>query len=261
MDYWEDAARRWGNLGAPLRPDAEVVSAYRRHIPAPFAGTLMLGVTPEITALCRPVIAVDSSAAMIRTVWPGDRPERRAILGDWRDIPAADASFANCIGDGSPNVFAFPADMEAFFGEVRRVLAPGGRAVFRVFCAPDEAVTCREVFARAERREIPSFHSFKFQVAGAIAREAANPNVEVAHVRDTILNAYGSCGSLAERGGWPAKEVETLDYYRGSKAFIAYPRQGDFIAIAGAQFARAVIAPSGSYEGASLFPMLVLDRH
>lgn len=61
-------------------------------------------------------------------------PEARFVEGDAMDLSFADQSFdAVTIGFGVPHV----PDPEELFAEVRRVLRPGGRLAFSVWCGPD----------------------------------------------------------------------------------------------------------------------------
>ena len=87
---------------------------------------MLLGVTPELSVLGSELTAVDNSPGMLAQVWPGDQPLRRAILGDWTDLPFADATFDAAIGDGSLN--AAPELVDEVLAEANRVLAPGGKA-------------------------------------------------------------------------------------------------------------------------------------
>jgi hypothetical protein len=94
---------------------------------------LMLGVTPEYAEFGHRLTAVDSSAAMIQHVWPGDTPHRRAVLCDWKEHPMQDTDIV--IGDGSLNATPHP---ESVVTAVHTALRHGARmAVFRIFVRPD----------------------------------------------------------------------------------------------------------------------------
>ena len=91
----------WRLLGEPLRPPAEVVQAFERELGLADADAVMLGVTPELAYLGRTLLAVDSSEQMVLNIWPGDRAGRRAVVGDWVDLPVETASVDAILGDGS----------------------------------------------------------------------------------------------------------------------------------------------------------------
>lgn len=256
--FWDRVCRLWAQVGPPLRPDREVVAAFSRLVRDRESATLQFGVTPELSGLCAPLLAIDGSEAMIRHFWPGNAQGRHAVLGDWLAVPAPDAAFTNCMGDGSANVFNFPRQTDRFFAEVKRILHPEGCGVFRVFCAPESGCTVQEIFRAAERGGIDSFHTFKFRVAMAVAHETGNPNVPVARVREIILAEYGDHAGLAECTGWPLGDIETLEYYEGSATRLAFPKRREVLDLARQHFPAARTEESGTYEPVESFPMLVL---
>src|ERR1044071_10147553 len=90
---WRNFAEVFGRLAPPLRPSPTDVANLGRAIAHEDKRILLLGVTPELSVLGRELTAVDNSPRMLAHVWPGDRECRRAILGDWTDLPFADGSF------------------------------------------------------------------------------------------------------------------------------------------------------------------------
>src|SRR5688500_12429704 len=113
-EFWSAVANTYWRAGSPLLPSAEDVrsleEAIRAHAGASTkpARVLLLGATPRLAEMRWPggmtMLAVDSSMAFVRDVWPGDIPgRRRAVQGDWRSLPVRDAAYDVVVGDGSLN--------------------------------------------------------------------------------------------------------------------------------------------------------------
>ena len=89
---WAVFAARWARLGPPLRPCPEDVQRVQKAwltslpdgIPRRRIEVLSLGVTPELAlfpwAEQTSLRALDASAQMIRSVWPGDDANRRPTI-------------------------------------------------------------------------------------------------------------------------------------------------------------------------------------
>src|SRR5262245_19607035 len=93
--HWNHYSARWQLVGAPLRPGPEDISYLSESVARllerrPGDRALLLGVTPEIAELswspALPLLAVDKSLGMVKAVWPGDTPQRRAMVGDWLEL-------------------------------------------------------------------------------------------------------------------------------------------------------------------------------
>lgn len=117
--HWDDMSRVWRRLGSPLRPcpaDIEIMEravadcASRRDSSSLRA--LLLGVTPEIADMRWPadaqLLAVDRSPQMVRSVWPGDRPGRRAVCGEWADELSKAGPLGLVIGDACLATLEYP---------------------------------------------------------------------------------------------------------------------------------------------------------
>ena len=109
-------------------------------IPGRCIEVLSLGVTPEVAlfpwAKKVSLRAIDSSEEMIRTVWPGDGPERKAVLGDWLQTPFADGVFDLIVCDAGLTQLVGIASLTLLGREFRRLLRTDGRVVMRHFARP-----------------------------------------------------------------------------------------------------------------------------
>src|SRR5262249_8099884 len=144
---WTLQARRWQHVGTPLRPPASVVQALRERVvrrlpaePGPLRA-LLFGVTPELAAIAwdRPLelLSVDQSAAMIASVWPGDTPQRRAVRGDWFELPVTPGSIDLALGDGCLSMVDHPDGQARVARSLERALRSGGLFAVRLFCRPE----------------------------------------------------------------------------------------------------------------------------
>jgi hypothetical protein len=140
MDCWRPNAGRWNALLPPMRPRAEDV-AFARSIVRPSDRVVLLGVTPEYAKLGHSLLAVDSSPAMIREVWPGDHAHHCAVLSDWRDFDMSGADII--LGDGVLTATDVPEEVIA---AVDRGLRNGVReAALRVFIRPEQQIQASAV--------------------------------------------------------------------------------------------------------------------
>ncbi|WP_245478642.1 class I SAM-dependent methyltransferase, partial [Mesorhizobium sp. M7A.F.Ca.US.014.04.1.1] len=163
-NHWDDYHRHWKLLEAPLRPTAETVAIFDRELDLGNADVLLLGVTPELAVLGKSMLAVDQSAAMISGVWAGDDGSRRAIAGNWLNLPVDRASIDAVIGDGCLSAVASQAARSSLFGEVARVLKPGRRAAIRVFARPETADDLCGIEALVLAGGIENFHALKWRI-------------------------------------------------------------------------------------------------
>ncbi len=244
----------------PLRPNSDVVEAYRALTRGCAEPMLLLGVTPELADLSAKLSAVDRTQAMLDCVWPGDTPQRRALLGDWLNLRMPAASFASVICDGGALALPYPGLATKLLREVANVLIPGGRFVSRAFCSPDEGETLAAVRSAFERGELANFHALKWRVAMAIGFERGGPNVPVSEIRDTVEQWFPDRAALAAETGWPRDEIDTIDSYAGSAVIYGFAMRRQILDIVPEEFCNARFVDAGSYPLAERCPLLVLDR-
>lgn len=156
---WTSHARQWSRVGPPLRPSPEDVAVARKALDAWRGATgrddptlLVMGVTPELCSLPTGersrVIAVDRSADMIGSVWPGPlRPKDAVLCADWRHLPIENDSVDVLLSDGCLSTLPYPAGYADVCAELLRVLRDGGRCVARCFVQSEKPERADDVLA------------------------------------------------------------------------------------------------------------------
>jgi SAM-dependent methyltransferase len=255
--HWDGLASQWNRLSSPLRPCAEDVEIMQRAL-VPGAGlTLLLGVTPELASLPGPLVAIDNNAAMIGALWPRDHTAHRVIQGDWLTLPFAPHTFDAIIGDGSLTLLSYPAQYERLFGQLERVVKPGGKILIRLFVSPELSETCEHVCHEALNGKIGSFHAFKWRLSMAIAAASPEHNVSVAETHASFDRLLPDRHRLAAVTGWNLEDIATIDLYRGSSARYSYPTLAQVRQIL-PQGIKEIGLAQGSYELAERCPTLIL---
>ncbi|MER9938276.1 class I SAM-dependent methyltransferase [Mesorhizobium sp. M0088] len=262
-NHWDDYHRHWKLLEAPLRPTAETVAIFDRELDLGNADVLLLGVTPELAILGKSMLAVDQSAAMISGVWAGDDGSRRAIAGNWLNLPVDHASIDAVIGDGCLSAVDSQAARSSLFGEVARVLKPGRRAAIRVFARPETADDLRGIEALVLAGGVENFHALKWRIAMASTTNDPDFAIKVATIRDTFGRLFPDREALAARTGWSMSSINTIDVYAGSDIGYSFATLATLIEEAANWFGEVRVVPSGSYPLAERCPLMVLGsaRH
>jgi SAM-dependent methyltransferase len=223
-----------------------------------------MGVTPELCGLdvggTRRMVAVDKSADMIRSTWPGRLGAADdAICADWRQMPLADSSADIVLGDGSLNALPDAASYLALSAELNRIVRPGGRCVIRCFVQPETPETLDEVFGDLEANRIGSFHVLKWRVAMALQPDVAT-GVPVGEVWQAVHDACPDPEQLAARFAWPIREVLTIEAYRNVKTRYTFPTLRECCAFLTASGLSCVRTVMGRYELGERCPTVIADR-
>ena len=258
-DLWQDLANRWNRLGPPLRPSPEDIKTVHQALGRTPGPSLLLGVTPELSALNSRIIALDNSAGMIGALWPENRENHPAVQGDWRDMPFADNSFTTAIADGSFTLLDYPRQYQQVFAHLQRVIRPGGQLIVRVFASPETGETCETVCNEAMAGNINGFHAFKWRLSMAITSETGDPNLQVADTLAAFNRLLPDREQLARASGWDMEDIATIDFYQGTAARYSYPTLTQFRRIIPACFRETGLA-RGSYELAERCPTLLLEH-
>jgi SAM-dependent methyltransferase len=256
-NHWDNYHRHWKLLDAPLRPTAETVSIFDRELDLRNADVLLLGVTPELTILGRSMLAVDQSATMISGVWAGDNALRRAIAGNWLDLPVDRASIDAIIGDGCLSAVDSKAARNALFSEIARVLKPSQRAAIRVFARPETSDDLRSIEALVLAGGVENFHALNWLIAMACTTDDRDFAIKVRAIRDTFDSLFPNREALAARTGWSIVSINTIDVYAGSDISYSFATLAMLIDEASNWFGDVRVVPSGSYPLAERCPLLV----
>ncbi len=248
----------WSQLQLPLRPREPVPTRLRAVLPKGVKDVLVLGVTPDYADIAPDVTALDWSEGMIAHVWPGDTETRRAVQGDWRDMPFEDAQFDAVVGDNSLAFLPFPDQIGRAFAQVRRVLRPEGLAVFRMFLAPDQQPGDADLVRFGRALKGRSSDALRWRVAMQAACEAATPNVIADDGWRVFQRAFPDMASLVEGNEWGADEVRRLALFDGSTMALSFPTRAELARVALQHFATLELLSSGSYLMAEDAPFVVM---
>ena len=254
---WRNFPGVYNRLAPPLRPAPSDVERMRRAISGRDDRILLLGVTPGIASLGQDMTAVEGSQAMINKLWPGDEPDRRAMVGDWTNLPFTVGQFGSVIGDGALNSSA--GGIESLIGEISRILRPDGVAAQRIFASPDEREPLERVHEDAVGGRIGNVHALKWRIAMAIA---CPPDylVPVAQILKTFNAMFPDRKELAALTGWDRLEIDTLDAYVGAWHSLCFPTRGALQGLGAGRFATFRIVESDGYPLAERCPLVVWTR-
>lgn len=255
-----DFHRRWPTLQAPLRPPPSVAAQMAGALADCTDPLLLLGVTPELAAIERPMIALDWNPAMIALAWPGDSTTRSARLGDWKAMPLDTGSVGAAMGDGVITMLGWRHEVERLLTELHRVVRPGGRIVLRCFATPtdhpDLATICAEAISGAR-----SFHAFKLRFNMAVARENDDRTVTSDALFERFTQRFADRDALAVASGWSLETIAEIDAYRGSSYVHCYPSRGELAALLDAQWpGNYRFEETAGYPVADHCPLLVIER-
>ncbi len=219
---------------------------------------LSLGVTPAIASFGWAedyfLTAADASEVMIRSVWPGDGPNRQAVQASWQELPFAADTFDLIVSDGGLVPLAVPGQLAALGRELRRVLRPAGRVVMRHFIRPVPAELPADLVDALKTGNIRSFHELKLRLVMALAETATG--VRLADVWECFQRWFPDREALAARLGCPLEVIATIDAYREREARYVFPDLTE-LAQTFARFSLAV-GPAGHYPFAPCCPVFCL---
>ncbi len=221
---WNSLASRWDKHGSPLRPSQLDAAHYQAAVDdlarrRAIDRAVILGVTPEIYRLTWPedttVLAIDRSRDMIERVWPG--PRERALLGEWTEPLLEAGSVQIAICDGGFHLLDYPVGQTALVAQLARMLDRGGRAVFRLFLPPSDAMTPEAVIAALAAGQIPNMNVLKLRLGHALMRSPED-GVALDAVWTFLHDHIGDRDAFFADLGPTWKDADVIDLYRGSPA-------------------------------------------
>ncbi|MEA2734108.1 MAG: hypothetical protein QOE14_559 [Humisphaera sp.] len=217
--HWSEIARRWEQVGPPLRPSEEDLAVYAavvRELESPRA--LILGVTPELYRLPWPgaqMLAADRTRGMIEAVWPG--PRNAVVCTDWTALPLECASRDIALCDGGVHLLSYPAGQQKLASELRRIITPGGLCILRLFVPPTTREAADDVIDELLAGRIANLNLLKLRLGMAL-QESAAQGVELRLIFNVLANLAPSLADLADRIGWAREHLLALESYRDSAA-------------------------------------------
>ncbi|MBB3862472.1 SAM-dependent methyltransferase [Novosphingobium hassiacum] len=223
-DQWNQMAWRWDCDRPPLRPSQLDVVHYQNEIDVladyrSINTAAILGFIREFRGLAWPtgtrVICFEDSLDMIERVGCGRREE--ALRWHSTDPAVALGSVQIVLCDGGLHQHGFPDGQERLVAQLARMLAPGGRAVFRLFLPPDPCPSPYEVLDRLEDGAIANMSELKLALGHAMTTQAAQ-GVSVNAIWHRLHERIGfeKREQFFDLLGWPRCEYEVIDLYRDS---------------------------------------------
>jgi len=271
--YWErrSTLQTGRPTPAPIRPadgDIALYASWARTRGAALGRgrleALMLGVTRAIAAMSWPqntsLLAIDWSQGMIRRFWPAQEAPAGAglAIGDWREMPIADASRDFAAGDTCYAALASLEDCARLHAELARVLRPGAWWVQRCFLRPEKSENLDLLFAELEGGRISVFEVFCWRLAMAL-HGGAGEGVRCDDVWRAWSKRMRDPRALLERLGWAPAILATIERWQGEPTRILFPSLAEVRGLAQADFETVEIRYP-DYEMGDRCPMLVLQR-
>lgn len=258
-DGWRTFHVRFAKLGLPQVPDESVAARFAEQIAGRDTRVLVLGITRVLLELGQDTTVVDSSGTQLDQFWPGDRPGRRALLGDWRNPGDLPGPFTAVVGDGSLSALVWPHDYTAALANVAAAMAPGARLVIRCFAAPDERESMEEIVEAVDSGREGSFHATRWRIAMAAAD--ADGNVPVRNIAALFREAFPDWPALAERAGWDLSAIERiLGSFSNSALTFSFVTRRQILDTLPPELGGARFVPSGDYPLSERCPFLVAER-
>jgi hypothetical protein len=199
---------------------------------------------------------------MIDSVWPGDVPGRRAVLGSWFDLPLKPLKPERChfvVGDGSFSTIRYE-DYPKLAKSVAKALMPGGVFSIRIFKRPEKPEPLDHIWRDLTEKKIESFYIFKWRLAMALQGDDVAAGIAMGKVWDTFADHYPSLEALSEWTGWPLEHIETIDNYRNVAGTYNFPTIHEVIAAVTSAGLTFVEAWRGPYAFSERCPHLVFRK-
>lgn len=252
-----DFHRRWRTIAPPFRPHPHVADSIRALLADSGELTLLLGVTPELAQIPQRVVAVDWDSNMLACAWPGDTAKRRAVLGDWRNLPLEPGTAAAAIGDGSLTMLRYPTDQRLLLDQLGIILRPGSRVIIRCFAQPLRPDTVEEVCEAAWTGI--AFHSFKMRFNMAVAAEAGHPTVICGDIFARFDALFDDQERLAAANGWNSEALIEMRAYQGSSSILTFASRQQLLDLLPDWTRHARFVETDGYPLADRCPLLVFE--
>ncbi len=266
---WEDLSRRWDDLRPPVRP-APADTAILERVAGEQCGAgggrtrraLLLGVTPETATMRWPegfrLLAIDSSEAMVRHVWPArDVAHGAAALADWLAMPLRDGSYDLVVGDGSLSLPRYPDGCAATVREIRRVLSERGVLAMRMFTRPDASEPVEVIFADLAAGRIGTLDAAKWRLVMALHADTAT-GARMGDVWEAWAAHVPDPAALMRSLGWPEDAPRIFEGLHGLDARATFPTLAEVRALLAEGF-REVGCLRPGYADGDQYPTMVFE--
>ena len=154
----------------------------------------------------------------------------------------------------------YPDNHARFVATMRRILAPSGICVFRLFVPPAQRESIETVMSDLFEGQIPSLNILKLRLGMALQRDATE-GVELACVWNELRRAAPDFTALAKRLGWSLPHLLAIDSYRNCAKryhFLTVDDVTHFFCDDGGFVCESISTPT--YELGERCPTIVLRR-
>jgi hypothetical protein len=258
--FWSAMWELWALQGEPLRPPAEAVDRMVAAAGSFEGPMLLLGVTPEFFDRFSQITAIDNSKAMVKRVWPGDQPGKRAIVGSWQaELPHL-GKFQVILGDGSVNTQPSLEHVGDLFRAIDCALSPDGRLVMRVYCQPLDRLSEDELVDQIAVGRI-GFHALRLRIGMYLAQIHGDQFVPVRNIAKTFDHLFPNRKHFVERcPGMTPEHFALIDTYRNSRECWYVPHQEELRRELGMIGDNVRLVNSGTYAFSKDCPIAIVQR-
>jgi len=240
---WASVAAAYDTYTSPLRPCHDDLKTIERAAhdwssahPGRAMRTLLLGATPDIAKLNWPLhlklVAMDSSTAVIKAIWPGDvRGHRWATCGNWLSLPLRAGSCDMVVGDGALTASRYPDEWRAMAATLRDVLSDSGVLALRCFARMEHPETPDRVIQDLLGGKVGNINHFKFRLFIALQRSTD----EGCPVRDAyrFLRSRVSDEALRSIPGWSEAAINGFELWRHADTVYTFPTLSEVRSVLG----------------------------
>lgn len=266
---WARFAQAYASYGPPLLPTREDVAIMEEEVERwwsahsrPRVNALILGVTPALARMRWPsasvVMGIDVSKEVIGAIWPGDvAGQRRAVCGDWSELPRKKGSCNVVIGDGSLIAARYSAGLRTVLRSIRQVLSDDGALILRCYVQPDRQESIAEVFAALFERKIIAIDSFKLRLFMAV-QKSVREGTAVRELYRVVSSYQLSHDQMVNEFGWSPSAIATFQNWRDADTIYNFPTLSELNDVAAEFFEPPEYRIATSYECSDRCPTLVL---
>ncbi|MEZ5710400.1 MAG: class I SAM-dependent methyltransferase [Blastomonas sp.] len=226
-------------------------------LPSGDAPVLLLGVTPELSEIVRPLIAMDWGWDMIGRAWVGNGPDRNVVCADWLTLPLDDHSVRAAIGDACLSILEYPLGLERLIEQLCRAVVPGGRIVLRCF-ATGEPMPGRDAVRTMAMAGTLGFHQFKLMFNMATVAESGSMNMACPQLLESFNGWFSDRAALSRASGWSLETIAEYDAYHSSPYVHCFPTRSQLTDLVPTDLPVRFVETCG-YPGAEYCPLLIID--